>query len=50
LLIVLLVVFLLPTLLRDVGIDFDPVGHWLPLLIMRGTILVLRLAGHDVGN
>jgi Zn-dependent protease len=50
LLIVLLVVFLLPTLLRDVGIDFDPVGHWLPLLIMRGTILFLRLAGHDVGN
>jgi hypothetical protein len=36
--------------MRNFGVDFDPVGHWLPVLIMRGTIMFLRLAGHDVGS
>ncbi len=48
--IVLLVVFLLPLLLQEFGIDFDPVrdglGHILPWAIR----LVLQLSGHGAGG
>ena len=43
---VLLVVFLLPQLLREFGIDFDPVGSALNDVIPRAVDLVMRLAGH----
>ena len=44
---VLLGVFVLPALLREFGIDFDPVGDTLNTVIPRAVDLVLRLAGHD---
>jgi len=47
--IVMLVVFLLPSLLADVGIRFDPVRQALGTLVPGAVRLVLRLAGHDVG-
>jgi Zn-dependent protease len=48
-LIVILVVFLLPPLLREFGIVFDPVGRLLNGVIPRAFDVVLRLAGHHVG-
>ncbi len=44
---VLLGVFLLPTALREFGIEFDPVGSALNTVIPRATDLVLHLAGDD---
>ena len=44
---VLLGVFVLPALLREFGIDFDPVGEALNTVIPRAVDLVLRLAGHS---
>ncbi|HEX3348493.1 MAG TPA: site-2 protease family protein [Acetobacteraceae bacterium] len=48
--IVMLVVFLLPSLLRDIGIPFDPVRQTLGALIPGALRLVLQLAGHNVGT
>lgn len=48
-LLVLIVVFLLPQLLGQFGIAFDPVGRLLNGVIPRAFDLVLRLAGHHVG-
>ena len=45
---VLLFVFLLPQLLREFGIEFDPVGEALNTVIPRAVTLVMRLAGHNV--
>ena len=51
LLIVIILVFLLPGLLRDtLGVQFDPVGEVLGTLMPRAMLLALRLAGHDVGS
>ena len=44
---VLVSVFLLPQLLREFGIEFDPVGAALNTAIPRAVDLVMRLAGHD---
>jgi Zn-dependent protease len=48
--IVLLVVFLLPRMLGDFGLRFDPVGALLNNVLPRALNLVLWLAGHDVSN
>jgi Zn-dependent protease len=47
-LIVILVVFLLPRLLAEFGIGFDPVGRVFYPILVGAWRLVLRLAGHDV--
>jgi Zn-dependent protease len=44
--IVLLVVFLLPQLLREFGIAFDPVGNGLGRILPWAIRLVLQLSGH----
>jgi hypothetical protein len=41
---------LLPSLLRDIGIPFDPVRQTLGALIPGALRLVLQLAGHNVGT
>ena len=46
-LVVLLGVFLLPQLLRQFGIEFDPVGSALTTVIPRAMDLVMHLAGND---
>jgi Zn-dependent protease len=46
---VLLIIFLLPRLLADFGIRFDPFGLLLDEVVPWALRLVLRLAGHDVG-
>ena len=46
-LIVLLGVFLLPQVLRAMGIEFDPVGTALTTAIPRAMDLVMHLAGVD---
>ncbi len=46
--VVVLVVFLLPLGLRQIGINWDPVGHALNRVIPWAFGLILRLAGHDV--
>ncbi len=48
-LVVLLVVFLLPDLLRQFGIRFDPFHQALGTVIPWGLRLLLMLSGHDVG-
>ncbi len=45
--IVIMVVFLLPRLLAEFGIAWDPVGHALNRVIPWAFDLILRLAGHD---
>ena len=50
LLIIILAVFLLPSLLRPLGIAFDPVGEALNRVVPWAIDLVLRLAGHDAGE
>ncbi len=47
-LIVLLGVFLLPRLLAQLGIQFDPVGHGLRTVLPWASDLVFRAAGWDV--
>ncbi len=47
-LIVLLGVFLLPRLLAQLGIQFDPVGHGLRTVLPWANDLVFRAAGWDV--
>jgi len=44
-LIVLMVVFLLPALLRQFGAEFDPVNAVLSGVVVRGIALMLNLAG-----
>ena len=46
--IVLLVVFLLPAVLREAGIAFDPVGAALQTVVPWSMRVVLNLAGHHV--
>jgi len=48
-LIVLLVVFLLPSMLADFGIHFDPFREVLGSALPRALGLLLRLSGHSVG-
>ncbi len=49
--VVLLVVFLLPALMREVfRVDFDPVGRVFGDLLPRAIRLVLMLAGHGGGG
>ncbi len=48
--IVLLVVFLLPAMLGDFGIRFDPFHQVLGTLLPRALSIVLRLSGHPVGT
>jgi Zn-dependent protease len=50
LLLIILAVFLLPSLLRPLGIQFDPVGEALNRVVPWAIDLVLRLAGHDTGD
>lgn len=45
---VVLLVFLLPRLLAEAGISWDPVGHGLGYLVQWAFGTVLRLAGWDV--
>jgi Zn-dependent protease len=47
---VLLIIFLLPRLLADFGIRFDPFGLLLDEVVPWALRLVLRLAGHDIGG
>jgi Zn-dependent protease len=49
LLVVILLVFLLPALLREFGVDFDPVGRALDTIVPWALRLVLVIAGHDIG-
>lgn len=46
LLLILLVIFVLPALLRQFGIVFDPVGEALGVLVPRVTLSILHLAGN----
>ena len=46
--VVLLVVFLLPRLMAEFGVAFDPVGSALHTLLPRAFGLVFRMAGFDV--
>lgn len=46
---VLLVIFLLPRMLADFGIRFDPFGWLLNGVVPWALRLVLMLAGHDIG-
>ena len=48
--IVLLVVFLLPAMLGDFGIRFDPFQQALGRLLPRALSIVLHLSGHPVGT
>jgi Zn-dependent protease len=48
-LVVLLVVFLLPLLLQEFGIDFDPVRDGLGRVLPWAIRLVLQLSGHGGG-
>jgi Zn-dependent protease len=50
LLLIILAVFLLPSLLRPLGIAFDPVGAALNHVVPWAIDLVLRLAGHNTGE
>jgi len=50
LVLVILVVFLMPLLLRGVGIRFDPFGDALQTVVPWAVRLVMRLAGHDSGD
>ena len=43
---VMIGVFLLPQLMREFGVDFDPVGSALNTVIPRAVDLVMQLAGH----
>jgi Zn-dependent protease len=47
---VILVVFLLPALLRQFGIQFDPFNEALETVVPWAINLLLRLAGHDLGG
>ena len=47
---VLLVVFLLPAMLADFGIRFDPFHQALGTLLPRALAVVLRLSGHPIGS
>ena len=47
---VLLVVFLLPAMLADFGIRFDPFHQALGTLLPRALGVVLRLSGHPIGS
>ena len=47
LVIVILAVVLLPQVLREFGVAFDPVGAALRTVVPRAIGFVLRLAGHD---
>jgi len=49
-LLVLLVIFLLPQLMREFGIRFDPFGDTLNTVVPWAINLLLRLAGHDIGG
>ena len=49
-LLVLLVVFLLPRMLADFGIQFDPFNTWLYRVLNWAFRLVLQLAGIEVGG
>ena len=49
-LLVLLVIFLLPRLMREFGIRFDPFGDALNTVVPWAINLLLRLAGHDIGG
>ncbi len=49
LLLILLVIFVLPALLRQFSIQFDPVGEALGVLVPRVTASILRLAGNHAG-
>ncbi len=49
-LLVLLVVFLLPRMLADFGIRFDPFNALLNSVVPWALRLVMMLAGHDVGG
>ncbi|HTN10151.1 MAG TPA: site-2 protease family protein [Acetobacteraceae bacterium] len=49
-LVVLLVVFLLPLLLQEFGIDFDPVRDGLGRVLPWAIRLVLQLSGHGGGG
>ncbi|MBV9249166.1 MAG: site-2 protease family protein [Acetobacteraceae bacterium] len=48
-LLVILLVFLLPRLLREFGIDFDPFGETLEAVVPWAFRLLFRLAGRDIG-
>ena len=43
-------VFLLPALLRQFGIQFDPFNEALETVVPWAINLLLRLAGHDIGG
>jgi Zn-dependent protease len=47
---VLLLVFLLPRMLAELGIVFDPFSVLLNTVLPWALRIVLRLAGHDVGS
>jgi hypothetical protein len=42
-------VFLLPAMLADFGIGFDPFHQALGTLLPRALAVVLRLSGHPIG-
>ena len=46
LLLILLVIFVLPALLRQFGIEFNPVGEALGILVPRVTTSIMHLAGN----
>ncbi len=48
-LVVILLVFLLPRLLAEFGVDFDPFGEALDTVVPWALRLVLTVAGHHVG-
>jgi Zn-dependent protease len=49
-LIVIFLVFLLPRLMEEFDIDFNPVGHALEVAIPWAMRVIFMLAGHDVGS
>jgi Zn-dependent protease len=49
-LIVLLMVFLVPTLAREMGYNFDPFRHALGTVLPWALRLVLYLSGHDISG
>ncbi len=48
--IVVLLVFVMPPLLREFGVDFDPVGRALNTVLPWAINTALSLAGHDLGS
>jgi hypothetical protein len=48
--IVVLLVFVMPPLLREFGVDFDPVGRALNTVLPWAMRTALSLAGHDLGS